>query len=91
MGRIELFVGNLNRDVDRKDIEDVFKKYGRILRCDLKNRGKSRVFLQGGGGEGLDFYLKSGFSNRLKLMDFKYFSRLRTGILLLGIRRGTRR
>jgi RNA recognition motif-containing protein len=40
MTQTELFVGNLNRDIERKDIEDVFKKYGRILRCDLKNRGK---------------------------------------------------
>jgi RNA recognition motif-containing protein len=40
MPRPELFVGNLGRDVERKDVEDVFEKYGRIVRCDLKNRGK---------------------------------------------------
>jgi RNA recognition motif-containing protein len=37
--RTELFVGNLDRDISRKEIEDVFDKYGRLLRCDVKNRG----------------------------------------------------
>ena len=37
--RTELFVGSLNRDVQRKDMEDVFEKYGRLVRCDTKNRG----------------------------------------------------
>ena len=35
----ELFLGNLGRDVTRQDIEDVFDKYGRVERCDIKNRG----------------------------------------------------
>ena len=39
MPRTELFLGNLARDVGRRDIESVFDKYGRLLRCDLKNRG----------------------------------------------------
>jgi RNA recognition motif-containing protein len=39
MTKTELFVGNLDRDVQRKDIEDTFEKYGKILRCDIKNRG----------------------------------------------------
>jgi RNA recognition motif-containing protein len=39
MPRNELYIGNLDRDVHRQDIEDVFEKYGRILRCDLKNTG----------------------------------------------------
>jgi RNA recognition motif-containing protein len=43
MPRTELFVGNLGRDIERKDVEDVFEKYGRIVRCDLKNRGKDEI------------------------------------------------
>lgn len=39
MPRTELYVGNLGRDVSRKDIETVFDKYGRLLRCDIKNKG----------------------------------------------------
>jgi RNA recognition motif-containing protein len=40
MPKTELFVGNLDRDVQRKEIEDAFEKYGKILRCDIKNKGK---------------------------------------------------
>ena len=39
MPRNELFIGNLDRDVVQRDIEDVFYKYGKILRCDVKNKG----------------------------------------------------
>ncbi len=39
MPRNELFIGNLDRDVAQRDIEDIFYKYGKILRCDVKNRG----------------------------------------------------
>lgn len=39
MPRTELFLGNLGRDISRSDIEKTFDKYGRLLRCDLKNRG----------------------------------------------------
>ena len=35
----ELFLGNLGRDVTSKDLEDIFDKYGRIERCDVKNKG----------------------------------------------------
>ena len=40
MPKAELYIGNLGRDVSRKDIENVFDKYGRLLRCDVKNRGQ---------------------------------------------------
>jgi hypothetical protein len=43
MPRTELFLGNLGRDISRSDIEKTFDKYGRLIRCDLKNRGKKRV------------------------------------------------
>jgi len=39
MPRNELFIGSLPRDVQRRDIESAFDKYGRIERCDIKNRG----------------------------------------------------
>ena len=42
MPKTELFVGNLDRDVQRKEIEDAFEKYGKILRCDIKNKGKTK-------------------------------------------------
>jgi len=32
----ELFVGNLNPDVRSRDLENVFGRYGKIVRCDLK-------------------------------------------------------
>lgn len=41
MPRNELFIGSLPRDVQRRDIESVFDKYGRIERCDIKNRGNT--------------------------------------------------
>lgn len=39
MPRTELFVGNLTRDVNRRDIENVFEKYGRLIKCNLKSKG----------------------------------------------------
>ena len=39
MPKTEIYVGNLIRDITRKEIEDVFEKYGRLRRCDLKNKG----------------------------------------------------
>jgi len=44
MPKNELFLGNLGRDVTRKDIETVFDKYGRLLRCDIKDKGNGAVF-----------------------------------------------
>ena len=40
MPRTELFLGNLGRDISRSDIEKNFDKYGHLVRCDLKNRGR---------------------------------------------------
>lgn len=44
MPRNELFLGSLPRDVQRRDIESIFDKYGRIERCDIKNRGEGAVY-----------------------------------------------
>jgi len=44
MPRNELFLGNLSRDVQRRDIEHIFDKYGRIERCDIKSRGDGPVY-----------------------------------------------
>ena len=40
MPRSELFLGNLTRDVTQRDIEDIFEKYGKVMRCEVKNKGK---------------------------------------------------
>lgn len=39
----ELFVGNLNPEVRMRDLENVYGRYGKILRCDLK---KNFAFIQ---------------------------------------------
>ncbi len=44
MPRNELYIGNLGRDVTRKDIEDIFTKYGHITRCDVKSKGFKLFF-----------------------------------------------
>ena len=44
MPKSELFIGNLNSDITRKDIEDVFDKYGRIIKCDVKIKGQGSSF-----------------------------------------------
>ncbi len=36
MSSSELFLGGLGREVRRKDLEEVFSKYGKIVRCDIK-------------------------------------------------------
>lgn len=38
MPKSELFIGGLASDIQRRDIEDVFTKYGRILKCDIKTK-----------------------------------------------------
>lgn len=35
-GGTELFLGGLSKDTRRGDLEDIFSKYGRITRCDIK-------------------------------------------------------
>jgi arginine/serine-rich splicing factor 7 len=39
MPKSELFIGNLGGDITSKDVEEVFEKYGRIVKCDVKNKG----------------------------------------------------
>lgn len=39
-----IYIGNLPPDVRTKDVEDLFDKYGKIVFCDLKNRGKGPPF-----------------------------------------------
>ena len=39
MPKTEVYIGKLDRDVQQEDIEGVFSKYGKIKRCDLKNKG----------------------------------------------------
>ncbi len=44
MPKSELFIGGLGHDIQRKDIEDVFEKYGRIIKCDVKSKGPGSSF-----------------------------------------------
>jgi len=39
MPKSELFIGNLDKQITQRDIENVFDKNGKILRCDVKNKG----------------------------------------------------
>lgn len=32
----ELFLGGLSKETRRQDLEDIFSKYGRINRCEIK-------------------------------------------------------
>jgi RNA recognition motif-containing protein len=32
----ELFLGGLSKDTRRQDLEEVFNKYGKLTRCDIK-------------------------------------------------------
>jgi RNA recognition motif-containing protein len=32
----ELFLGGLSKETRRQDLEDVFSKYGKLVRCDIK-------------------------------------------------------
>jgi len=36
MQRAQLFIGRLPRETRRGDLEDVFKRYGRVTRCDVR-------------------------------------------------------
>ena len=40
MPKTELYIGNLDRDVQQTDIEGTFEKYGKLKRVDIKNKGK---------------------------------------------------
>jgi RNA recognition motif-containing protein len=33
-----LFIGRLSSDVNKRDLEDLFKEFGEITRCDVKQR-----------------------------------------------------
>lgn len=48
MPKAELYIGNLGRDVSRRDIETIFDKYGKVRRCDIKSKGlgSSYAFLE---------------------------------------------
>lgn len=44
MPKTELYIGNLNKDARQEEIETVFKRYGEIKQCQLKNKGFGPVF-----------------------------------------------
>ena len=33
----KVFIGRLNRNIRREEVEDAFETYGRIIRCDIKS------------------------------------------------------
>ena len=37
MPNTELFLGGLSKDTRRQDLEDVFGRYGKLTRCDIKH------------------------------------------------------
>jgi RNA recognition motif-containing protein len=42
---LELFLGSLNKQTRRHDLEDIFSKYGRITRCEIKNTNGNLTIL----------------------------------------------
>lgn len=36
---MSLFIGRLGRDVRTADLEDVFRRYGRMTRCEVRGNG----------------------------------------------------
>ena len=40
----ELYIGSLNRDTTKRDLEDLFDKYGRVVRCDVKDKGFGPIY-----------------------------------------------
>lgn len=40
MPKTELYIGNLAGGTRQRDIESLFDKYGRLVRCDVKDKGK---------------------------------------------------
>lgn len=46
MPKNELFLGGLSKDTRRQDLEDIFSKYGKLTRCDIKYiNGTEFIFL----------------------------------------------
>jgi RNA recognition motif-containing protein len=44
MPRNELFLGGLSRDTRRRDLEDIFERYGKLTRCDIKYVNGTEMF-----------------------------------------------
>ncbi len=44
MPKTELYIGNLAGGIRQRDIEDAFDKYGRVLRCELKDKGFGPIY-----------------------------------------------
>lgn len=42
--QMALFIGRIAREATPKDLENLFGKYGKMTRCDLK-KGKKKIFL----------------------------------------------
>ena len=44
MPKTELYIVNLGGGIRQRDIETVFDKYGRLVRCDVKDKGFGPVY-----------------------------------------------
>lgn len=44
MPKTELYIGNLNKNATEREIESVFKRHGKIKRCEVKNKGYGPVY-----------------------------------------------
>jgi len=44
MPRKELFIGGLPGSIQNQEIESIFEKYGKIVKCDVKNKGQGNSF-----------------------------------------------
>ncbi|CAF0883779.1 unnamed protein product [Brachionus calyciflorus] len=41
MPRTQIYVGNLDRDISRREVENTFDKYGKMLTCEIKSKGNA--------------------------------------------------
>ncbi|CAF0767543.1 unnamed protein product [Rotaria sordida] len=62
MSQVEIFVGNIHRDISKHDLEDIFENYGRVVRCELKqgasNFASSYGFLEFESGSDAEAAIK---------------------------------
>ena len=74
----ELFLGGLSKDTRRQDLEDVFSRYGKITRCDIKYvngyAGTAYGFIGYEDERDAEVNIKFKYFNFLWLFAFNYFA-----------------
>lgn len=73
----ELFLGGLSKEVRRQDLEEVFAKYGRITRCDIK-------YVNGNSGTAYGFISYEDDRDAQVSFDF-FFSLSVSGFFLYSV------